>query len=202
MELKEYLKIIRKYKTLFVATIAVVVLAVFAFFYLQPIHYNTSLTLNITRSGSQSTEQYKYDDFYRLQADEKFAETIVEWLRSPRIVADIYTSAGIAGSGRSSLGKLSKSVSAEKRSSQVVAVAFSAPNEDAAQKIAGATADTLAKLTQNLNVEQKENTWFKIAPESPVIVRYEPSFWRVLLGSLVGGVFLAFWVVMVRHYLK
>ena len=201
MELKEYLRIINNQLNLFLAIIAIVVLAVFSFFYLRPVFYDVSLTLNISRSGTQNTDQFKYDDFYRLQADEKFAETLVEWLRDPRIVSDIYSGAGI-DTKNFSLKRLQKSLKPEKLSSQVVTISFSAPDKKAAQKISQSIAKNITETTQSLNKNQKEDTWFEIVAQEPVIARYQPNFMLILLGSALAGIFLAFWVVLAKHYLK
>jgi capsular polysaccharide biosynthesis protein len=201
MELKEYLHIIKKNLELFLSIAIFIVLAVFAFFYLRPIFYNASLTLNISRAGSQTTDQFKYDDFYRLQADEKFAETLVEWLRDPRIVSDIYTESGISTQNLS-LKQLQKSLAPEKLSSQVVTVNFSAPDLKTAQKISQSIASIISQTTQSLNINQKEETWFEVVPQEPVIVQYQPSFLLILIGSILAGVFIAFWVVLAKHYLE
>ncbi|MFA6048227.1 MAG: hypothetical protein WCV59_04640 [Parcubacteria group bacterium] len=201
MELKEYLQIIKRQLNLFVSIIILVILAAFAYFYLRPIFYNASLTLNISRAGSQTTDQFKYDDFYRLQADEKFAETLVEWLRDPRIVSDIYTKAGI-DTQNFSLKQLQKGLAPEKLSSQVVTVNFSAHDLKTAQKISQSIASIISQTTQSLNKNQKEETWFEVVPQKPVIVQYQPNFLFVLLGSILAGAFLAFWVVLVKHYLE
>jgi capsular polysaccharide biosynthesis protein len=200
MELKEYLNIIRKNLQLFISVAVVIVLAVFSFFYLRPVFYNASLTLNISRSGAQATDQFKYDDFYRLQADEKFAETIVEWLKDPRIVSDIYTEAGI-NTQNFSLKQLQKSLAPEKLSSQVITINFSAPDKKIAQKVSQAVTSVISQTTQSLNKNQKEDTWFEIVPQDPVIVRYQPDFLLIFIASIVAGIFLAFWVVMTKHYL-
>jgi capsular polysaccharide biosynthesis protein len=176
-------------------------MAVFAYFYLSPISYSTSLTLNISRQGVQNTDQFKYDDFYRLQADEKFVETIVEWLQDPRIVTNIYSTTGI-NTQNYSLRQLEKSFIPEKLSSQMITVNFSAPDEKTAQKISGAIISVISKTNQDLNKDQKEDTWFEIVPQDPVILQYKPDFKLVLLGSVLGGIFLAFWVVMGKHYLS
>jgi capsular polysaccharide biosynthesis protein len=201
MELKEYFQIIKNNLWLFILTIIVVVMAVFAYFYLSPISYSTSLTLNISRQGVQNTDQFKYDDFYRLQADEKFVETIVEWLQDPRIVTNIYSTTGI-NTQNYSLRQLEKSFIPEKLSSQMITVNFSAPDEKTAQKISGAIISVISKTNQDLNKDQKEDTWFEIVPQDPVILQYKPDFKLVLLGSVLGGIFLAFWVVMGKHYLS
>lgn len=127
MEFKEYLAIIKSNFKLFGSIVAIVILASFSYFYLKPISYEASLVLNITRSGLQKSDQYKFDDFYRLQADEKFAETLVQWIKSPRVALDIWTAAGNSPENLS-LKQLTKLFKAEKLSSQIVSVKFSTAN--------------------------------------------------------------------------
>jgi capsular polysaccharide biosynthesis protein len=112
MELKEYINIIKKELKLFISITVIIILAAFAYFYLRPVSYLASLTLNITRLGSQETPDFKYDDFYRLQADEKFAETLVQWLKDPRMVTDIFSSTGLDVQNKN-LKELRKSLKAE-----------------------------------------------------------------------------------------
>ena len=201
MELKEYIKIIKKNKNLFFGTIIAVVAIALGYFFFLPVRYDASLTLNVTRTGSQETTDYKYDDYYRLQADERFVDTIVEWIRSPRVVSDIYTEAGI-DAGAFSMGKFSKNITAEKRSSQIVAISFSATSIEAAQKISAGVTKIITKNTNELNVNQKENTWFSVLSAAPVIVKYQPNYGLNFLASLCLGIFLGFWVVLFKHYLE
>ncbi|KKR21402.1 MAG: hypothetical protein UT50_C0008G0002 [Candidatus Moranbacteria bacterium GW2011_GWA2_39_41] len=201
MELKEYLKIFKDNFKLFVSIVAIVILATFAYFTLKPISFSASLALNITRSGFQQTADYRYDDFYRLQADEKFAETVVEWLKNARTAADVLDEAGM-NSNVLSLRQLSKTFVAEKLSSQIVSVSFSAKDENSAKKISTAVLEVIGRNTESLNKNQDENTWFAVVAQNPVIVqdRIIPSI--LLLASLAMGMFLGFWIVMLKHYLK
>ncbi len=201
MELKEYLNIIKKHQQLFFGTIIIIALVVLGYFYLLPVRYDASLTLNVTRAGSQETTDYKYDDYYRLQADERFVDTIVEWLKSPRVVSDIYAAANME-SDSSAAGKLSKNITAEKRSSQIVAVSFSASTASDAQKISAGIAKVVIENTNLLNNDQKENTWFEIVSAAPVIAKYQPNYKIILLASLLLGIFLGFWGVLIKHYLE
>ncbi|MFA7319697.1 MAG: hypothetical protein WC022_03840 [Parcubacteria group bacterium] len=196
MEFKEYINIIKKSRKLFFGTIFVIVAISLGYFYFLPVRYDASLTLNITRAGSQETADYKYDDYYRLQADERFADTLVEWLKSPRTVNDICTAANLDTS------KIIKDIVAEKRSSQVVAVSFSADTASSAQKIAAGAVNVLNGNTEALNMDQKENTWFKLVYGAPVIVKYHPNYEIIFLAALCLGIFLAFWAVMIKHYLE
>ncbi len=201
MELREYLQIIQKdIRTLFLVTVLAVLMSV-AYFGLRPVSYDVSMALNVTRSGSQQTTDYRYDDFYRLQADEKFAETIVEWLKNPRIVTDIYTKAGI-DVGQLNLKQLAKALNSEKLSSQIVAVSFSASDESSARKISEAVAEVIEKNVAVLNENQNESTWFRIIAQAPVIVKNAGTIWTLLVFPLLFGMFIGFWLVMLRHYLK
>lgn len=201
MELKEYFNLIKKEIRLFSAVIVVIVAATLLFFFFRPEFYNVSVILNVTRLGSQATQDYRYDDFYRLQADERFSDTIVEWLKSPRIIADIYSISGI-NQKNSNLIKLPKAFSVERRSSQIVSVNFSSPEKETARKISEGISKVVSANTQKLNEDQKEDTWFKVLSQEPVIQKYTPDYGIILLASFFAGIFLAFWVVMIKNYLK
>ncbi len=201
MELKEYFKILKENVRLFVFTVVLIVAGSFVYFATKPIAYSVSLALNITRSGVQQTTDYRYDDFYRLQADEKFSETVVQWLKNPRTVADVYTRAGI-DSNKMSLRQLAKSFVSEKLSAQIVSVSFSAKDENSAKKIAEAISEVIATNTESLNKNQNEDTWFLVVAQNPVIVRDEVSPLIIFLVSLAIGIFVGFWLVMLRYYLK
>ena len=201
MEFKEYLAIIKSNFRIFGSIVAIVILAIFSYFYLKPISYEASLVLNITRSGLQKSDQYKFDDFYRLQADEKFAETLVQWIKSPRVALDIWTAAGNS-SENLSLKQLTKLFKAEKLSSQIVSVKFSTANPEKAKKISDSIIKIVSRETAVLNQDQQEENWFEIVALSPVILISRVNPFLLLLATLAMGMFLGFWIVLVRHYLK
>ncbi len=200
MELKEYLKIIKNNFWLFIGIIVGVLAIGLGYFLFRPASYSTSLTLNITRSGVDNSQDYRYDDFYRLQADEKFTETVVQWLKSPRVEADIYDEAGI-NTADFSLKRLANSISAEKLSSQLVAVGFSTADEKSSQKIAQAISKIISQNVQNLNKDQKENNWFEIISGDPVVKINETSP-LIMLAIFLGAIFVAFFGVLIKHYLE
>ncbi|MFA6973231.1 MAG: hypothetical protein WC238_00635 [Parcubacteria group bacterium] len=201
MELKEYIRIIKEHRDIFLVVVLGVIVAAFFVLIVKADSYSTSLLLSITRSGSQETADYKFDDFYRIQADEKFAETIVQWVSNPGIEADIFAAAGVRADNFS-LRQLSKSFKAEKLSSQAVAVSFSAPSSERAQKIADSIFAVLEKNNETLNKDQKENGWFKIVAHDPIIVKNNYNPFLIFILALSVGLFLAFWTVLIIHYLK
>lgn len=201
MELKEYLKIIKENSKVFWAITMFFVMASVLYFEFKPVRYDSSLTISISRKGIQSTSDYRYDDFYRLQADEKFADTVVQWLKSPRIVFDIFSEAGVSAYDRT-LKQLSKSLKPEKLSSQVVEVSFSSPEKESALRISGAITKKISENTELLNKDQKEDGWFEIIPHDPIVIKNETNFSLAIILSLASGLFLAFWAVLLIHYLK
>lgn len=202
MELKEYLQILRKNTKLFLAVPVIFAMVSLLYFnVIRPVSYDTSLMLNISRLGSQDTSEYKYDDFYRLQADEKFAETVTEWLKDPRVVENIYSTAGI-DVAKLTLGQLSKNIKAEKLSSQIVSVKFSSADSRISEKISEAVVKKIKENTESLNKNQKENTWFEIVSGEPVVRKYEAGVFLSFLAPLFLGIFTGLWVILIKHYLE
>jgi len=201
MELKEYFLIIKKQLTLFFAVIFLVILSVFVYFLFRPILFDISIFLNITRAGNQNFNEYSYDNFYRLQADDKFAETVVEWLKSPRIVSDINTEAG-REMKNVSLRQLTRVFQTTKLSSQIVSVKFSAIDQKTAEKLSLSISKILKQKVERLNEDQKQNDWFEIKADVPIIIQNKPNYGIVFVVSLLVGIFLGFWVVLIKHYLK
>jgi capsular polysaccharide biosynthesis protein len=90
---------------------------------------------------------------------------------------------------------------AEKMSSQVVAVSFSAPSQKIAQNIAASISKNISQNTESLNKDQNDNTWFEVISENPIIKIDEISP-LIVLAIFLGAIFAAFWVVMVKYYLE
>lgn len=204
MELRDYLKIF--FKGWFWLIIPVVLCVGFGVGYKQyknsrPVSYQVALLLNVTRSGIQVTDSYRYDDFYRLQADERFADTVVRWLESPRIVTDIYNETGIA-SGGIGLKDLSHTFKVKRLSSQMIDVRFTSGSAREAQNISESLVKALNDETKELNQYQKEDNWFKVIGDEPVIKEFKVSWKDVLPISIASGFFLGVWTVLITNYLK
>lgn len=201
MELKEYIAIFKKHFRLFWVIVVVFLLAGALLKIFQPATYKSSLTLNITRSGVQSTENYRYDGFYRLQADERFADTVVRWLESPRIVLDIFSDAKSRTSG---IGpkKFSKAFKGKRFSSQTIQVEYVTDSVESAKSLSAAIKKILNRETEKLNALQKEENWFVILGDDPVVRNNQWGWMSVFSVSVLAGLFAAFWTVMIRHYIQ
>lgn len=195
MELKKIIAIFRRHQKAFGATLLICIVIGLAWQQWQRECVVANLTLNVTRTGSEKTIDYQYHDFYRLQADERFADTVVRWLASPRIVSDIYE--GIATNDQS----LTRSIKAERLSSQMIQVVYTAPDEHTAKDLSRSIITRLNLETAALNKDQQEASWFAIVGNDPVVQDGRFSLAFALVVSSVLGMFLGFWVVLICHYL-
>jgi capsular polysaccharide biosynthesis protein len=204
VELKNYLKIFAKNWIWFLLTVIIILVAGAGYKQYEnsrPVSYEVSLLLNVTRSGIQTTDTYRYDDFYRLQADERFADTVVTWLKNPRIVTNIYNEAGKI-SGGIGLSELAGAFKVKRTSSQAISVSFKAESAREAQDLSESMTKAINNEIKSLNQYQKEENWFKIVGEEPVIKEYKITWNTVLPISIMLGIFLGIWVVLIKHYLK
>jgi uncharacterized protein involved in exopolysaccharide biosynthesis len=199
MEMKEWIAIFRKYRRSFAIALALLLALGAIWQIVQPKTYAADLTLNVTRKGSQVTGAYKYDGFYRLQADERFADTVVRWLGSPRVVSDIYADA-LADAGALDARELSRAFKAERLSSQMIRVSYWTKDPDQARRLSRSLVKTVNAETESLNKEQKDEAWFMVMGDDPV-VRDGRTTWPLSMGiALTLGLFFGFWTVLLRHY--
>ncbi len=201
MELKDLLKVLRQGKTLYLGVIVSCIFVAWIGQASQPVSYQAALLINIGRAGVSQTGDYTYDSFYRLQADERFADTVVRWFSMPRVVEDIYREAQIS-EGDMSLGGLAGVFSAGRLSSQVISVRYSGQNRKTMEELARAAVVVLNRYTETLNTEEREKSWFVILGSDPVIRDGRYGLLLALGGALAVGVFAGFWVVLFRHYYR
>lgn len=201
MELKEIFSIFRANKKVFWLTLLIILVLGVAAKIFWPAGFRSTLMLNVTRQSTQDTKDYRFDDFYRLQADERFADTVVRWLEAPRLATNIYQDAGIPTSGMK-VWKLSRLFKAERLSSQMLSVEYFTPTTQVADDLSTSIEVVLNKEIDKLNRLQSENNWFRIVGSQPVVEDQRPSWLFVAAAALVLGLFLGFWAVFLRHYLR
>lgn len=201
MELREIVAIFQAQRRLFGAIVGIFLLGGILFLLFQPQRHDVSLVLNVTRSGANVGSDYAYDDFYRLQADERFADTVVRWLSLPGIVNAIFEESSVDASRavRRPLGNVFK---AQRLSSQVIHVTYVTRDEDAARKTASALTSVINRETEKLNAAQQEKGWFVILADAPVVSDGAHGAASVLSLLILLGIFFGAWGVLLRHYLR
>lgn len=203
MELKEYITIFKRQRTLFWGIVFAVVGVFIVWTFVRPVAYSTVLGVHVARTApdKEATDAYEYDNFYRLQADEQFADTLVRWLQSPRIVLDIYDAAHIGAQGLTE-HDLSGAFSARRLSSQFVEVKYGTADSESAGKVAEAISTVLNKKTEELNAGSRVGNWFTVVVDEPV-TEIDAIRWKIALPvAVLVGMFLGFWGVMGRYYLS
>lgn len=196
MEFKEIIAIFRARKKAFWVTVSACIVIGLVWQYSQREYVVADLTLNVTRLGSDKTTDYQYHDFYRLQADERFADTIVRWIASPRMISDIQESARLDPNDRST----SPHLKAERLSSQMIKVTYAAKDATVARRMAQSIENRVNAESNVLNKDQQETSWFMVIGSEPVTQDGRFSLAFALAVSSALGLFLGFWVVLLRHY--
>lgn len=201
MELKEYYKILKSNISVIIYVVLIAVVAVYAWSVRVSQTYSASLLLNISRTEFQPSSDYRYDQFYRLQADEKFAETIIGWLKMPGVTKDIFDRAGI-NTDEKSMRQLGKSFRAEKLSVDLVGVKYETQTEDEAKKIANAASAVISEKTKSLNAEARDSNWFKVDMSNLVILKNTQDLRVNLAIAVLAGIFIGTLFAFVKHYIS
>jgi capsular polysaccharide biosynthesis protein len=201
MELREYYKILKLNISVIIYTILIVVIIAYAWSVRASQSYNASLLLNISQTETQSTSDYRYDQFYRLQADDKFSETVASWLKSPGVSQDIFAKAGV-NSDQKTMRDLSKSFQAEKMSSNLVSVKYSTETNDTSARIASAISAIISDKTKALNSDARDPNWFQISASNLIILKNVQDL-RLNLGiAAFIGLFLGTLFAFGKHYIS
>ncbi len=199
MELRECIAVFQKQKTFVIGAIIACIFVAWVWQKEQSVKYEATLLINIGRAGVSETAEYSYDSFYRLQADERFADTVVRWLSTPRVVEDIYREARL---NPETLGirDLSSVFGAGRLSSQVITVKYAGENKEVLERLASAAVTVVNRYAGTLNTEEKEKGWFVVIGSDPVIRDGRVSLNLAVMVGLAVGAFIGFWGVLLRHY--
>lgn len=200
MELSDIIQIFKKERTLYIGITLLFVFTAWLWQRDQETTYQATLLLNIGRAGVSETTDYTYDSFYRLQADERFADTVVRWLASPRVVEDIYREARLNPESLDAKA-LGSVFSAGRLSSQMITVKYSGDNKKTLEQLSVAAVTVLNRYTDTLNTEERERSWFVVIGSDPVVREAQVSLNLALAVGLALGLFFGFWTVLLRHYL-
>lgn len=195
MEFRDFCLIFVRRRNLFMGVVFVCVAVALLVFRFQPARFETSLTLNVSRSGTHETQDYTYDQFYRLQADERFADTVVRWLSAPSVRTDIRDLAEVSTG-------VTDSISAKRLSSQMIAVTYVSGVRNGFGGMSKAVPEALNREAGKLNERSKDADWFAVVADDPVVRDARIPFRFLLLLGTALGAFFGFWVVLVDWYFR
>lgn len=200
MELREYIKIFKKeIKTILKITVLVVILAI-TFSLVVPVTYETSVSYVVSRVATDTTSEYKYDDYYAIKADDLAAETVEQWLKNPEVIKSIYSEAKV-NNDFGSLKDMSKKFKVTKLTSQFIEVRFKTKNEDDAKRIADVTSQALKNKISLVSNDGK-NAAFRVTDSAPVTMPVRADLALNLAVAVISGVILGIFAALGKEYLQ
>lgn len=199
MPLTDFLDIFVSRRKLCLTLLGGCVLLSLAWYRLQVQSYHVSVLLSVTRTATETTTEYRYDQLYRLQADERFADTVVRYLVTDQARRDLANRAGL--SRDESAYFLRRAPEAIRLSSQLIQTTLPARTLRGGERLAAALPETLNRYTAELNASADDPQWFTLIASEPVIEDARVSWRLALLGGFLGGLFLAFWTALLQHAL-
>jgi capsular polysaccharide biosynthesis protein len=201
MELREYYKILKNHQSLVLTITAFFIIVGYVITLRSSQIFVASLALNITRAQSQQTTNFRYDQFYRLEADDKFADAIEQWFFLPGFSAEILDTADVKDRSNA-IGSLGKTFKAQKTSPEVVEVRWNAASREEADRIKEALVKKLDERVKMLNSQAKDPTWFDVEPTNYFAAPNIQNLPINLTFALIAGLFVGTLAAFVKHYLK
>ena len=193
MELKDIIFIVWKRKSIFLFVLfSVILLAIFGVF-IQPEKYKIVFPLDISRNNYQKTDDYRYDQFYRLQADEKFSETVVRWIGAP----------DFGGKVRADYKEdvfSMENLRAEKLSPGYIQISFNTKDEKKASSIASSIKKVLDKKNNTINKESADPNWFSFVFGDVTISKQQIDYKLIILGAILVGFVLGLFASLFHYY--
>ncbi len=200
MTLPEFIAIFRLRRKLILTLFFGVLLLSLAVYRLQPRSYDASLLLSISRTSLQETGEYRYDQWYRLQADERFADTLVRYFGTDEAHRSLAQEAGLGQSDQSFF--LRQNIKATRLSSQLIEVRLLTRTERGAER-AGTAVVTLAnRYAEELNRKPNDENWFVVIGTPALVADARLNWQTVLLTGAILGALVAFWTALFDHALS
>lgn len=185
-------------KKLFATLCACGVLASVGFLLFQPQRYRGEVVLTVTRTALADSAEYTYDEYYRLEADAKLADTVVQYLKSTTGKQMIAERAKL--SEESYQRFTHDTLRIARLGTQLILTEYTLPNREEAVRLGEALAFVANRYVASLSEDARDLTWFTVLAEDPVVREAQWSALHVMGIGVFGGVFLAFWGVLVRVF--
>src|SRR3990167_824099 len=137
MELREYFRIIGRYKIIFWGVVILALAGTILFTKLQPKSYLASTTITVNKASSLKQSQvnyYLFDNYYNVQSSGLFSQIITSWFSSPALVKEIYSKADISLPPVSQK-KLAKIFKAVRQEPATINISVTNSNKEEAEKL-------------------------------------------------------------------
>lgn len=197
MSFYEFIQLFEERRRTFLMVLGVVLFGAVLVFQFQKPCYRTELLLTVTRTSVQSLPEYGYDHFYRFQADERMAESLVQYLSSETGKRDVAEQAKLAEDAFRNY--TTSKLKAVRLGTNIVKIEFTTPERGVAGQVSEALSSMANQYLFNLNEDARQKEWFTVVDTVPVTQSKQWSLAYVMITGLAAGVFLGFWSVLLQY---
>lgn len=196
----EFIDIFVRQKKLFATLCACGVLASVGFLLFQPQRYQGEVVLTVTRTALADSAEYTYDEYYRLEADAKLADTVVQYLKSATGKQMIAERATLSDESYQRFTHDSFRIA--RLGTQLMLAEYTLPSREETVRLGEALAYVANRYVASLSEDARDPTWFMILAEDPVVREAQWSALHAIGIGVFGGGFVAFWGVLARVFIE
>ncbi len=203
MELRDYLKILRRHVMVF-GGLTLIITGLFAYFgFRPPVSYDAVSSVSFVKapeSPKTGLEDFKYENFYALTSSQLLVNIAIGWLAEPGVAADIYQAARVELPAQtiSRYGRLLKTKDLKGTSLLITTNGVSASEAEA---LASQATNFLSERVSNL-IARGELEKVVVLVSDPLSQPHGYNPWLVTLIGLITGVVLGALAVFSWEYLK
>jgi len=190
-----------RYRWVVISLTVIATIASFAFAYLKPVEYDTSISFQINRINRQLTSEYQYDGYYAIQASDLFSQTVMSWFKTPSVLLEIYNEAGVDPQIKT-MEEFTSRLKTKQYSPQNIVVRFKEREKATAEKLSQAIVTIIQERSAKLYQGEDENSLFEVIGAKPVVVDKTPVLWLVTLIGFIGGFVIGIIIVYLVRYFK
>lgn len=201
MELKDYLRVIKRERKIIILATLLCAAGATAGGLLTPVRYETSVSLFLNRQDTQATDQFKYDGYYALQAADLVADQLEKALQSPEIVNAVYEQSGLQP-GFGNLKGYKKKFTAHKMSGQHVEIGFVSTSAIEAERLSGALTTVANRRLSEMSAASAGELSFSVSSNRPVTLEKHPDLGLIALLGAVSGLALGIFLSFLKKYLS
>ena len=195
MELKKLILVIWQRKKIFLFFLFSTIFLSLVWFSSQPKRYSVVFSIDVTRENYSKTEDYRYDQFYRFQADEKFAENIVNWFNDPAFKREI--------ENKSNENNFSfENLEVKKLSNGYLQVFLLSRNKENYPQAIEAIRIVLENKIHDINKKANDPEWFSVLIGEPTISKKEFDFKLIFLGAFLFGFVFGLFASLFHYYFQ
>ena len=198
MELRAFLQLFINRKNLIIGIVDLSLVVGFLAYRLQHQWYRSEVLLSVTRQGAEATAEYQYDQFYRLQADERMADTVARYLET-EIGRQTVARRALLTEERE-FEFIESKVMVLRLSPSLLRVVYRAKTPNEANQLAVAFLEAGEQHIASLNEQAANRNWFTLISSETFFRDDRFTFPIALALSFAAGVFVAFWTVLGLWY--